>query len=135
MTIVKTTAELHAALAAGADPQTIQIATAEQVDVAAIKSAAADEAITSERARVNGIHGLAAKGFEKEIQAAIDGGTSVEATALTLFKAAQDRGISISGIKADGQGADPVTPAGQADAEAASKKTAVSAIVAGATRR
>lgn len=135
MTIVKTTAELHAALAAGADPQTIQLAAAEQVDVAAIKSAAADEAITSERARVNGIHGLAAKGFEKEIQAAIDGGTSVEATALTLFKAAQDRGISISGIKADGQGADPATPVGKGDADAAQQKSAVSAIVAGAARR
>jgi ClpP class serine protease len=135
MTIVKTTAELHAALAAGTDPQTIQLAAAEQVDVAAIKSAAADEAITAERARVTGIHGLAAKGFEKEIQAAIDSGITVEATALTLFKAAQDRGISITGIKADGQGADPATPAGKVDADAAQQKTAVSAIVAGAARR
>lgn len=82
MTTVKTTAELHAAIAAGTDPQTIQIAAAEQVDTAAIKTAAAEEAVTAERARIKGINGLAAKGFEKEIEAAIDGGSSVEATAL-----------------------------------------------------
>ena len=135
MTTVKTTAELHAALAAGADPQTIQIAAAEQVDTAAIKTAAAAEAVTAERARIKGINELSAKGFEKEIEAAIDGGSSVEATALTLFKAAQDRGISLAGIKADGQGANTSTPAGESDADAAAQKTAVSAIVAGANRR
>lgn len=134
MTTVKTTAELHAALAAGTDPQTIQIAVAESVDVDAIKAAAATEATTAERARVTGIHALAAKGFEKEIQAAIDAGTSVEATALTLFKAATDRGISLAGIKTDASGASTTTPP-DADAEAADRKTAVSAIVAGATRR
>ena len=135
MTTVKTTAELHAALAAGADPQTIQIAAAEQVDTAAIKTAAAAEAVTAERARIKGINELSAKGFEKEIEAAIDSGSSVEATALTLFKAAQDRGISLAGIKADGQGANTSTPAGESDADAAAQKTAVSAIVAGANRR
>lgn len=135
MTIVKTTAELHAAIAAGTDPQTIQIAAAEQVDTAAIRTAAAEEAITGERARIQGIHSLAAKGFEKEIQAAIDGGTSVEATALTLFKAAQDRGISLAGIKTDSQSANTTTPAGKADADAADQKSAVSAIVAGANSR
>ena len=135
MTTVKTTAELHAALAAGADPQTLQIAAAEQVDTAAIKTAAAAEAVTAERARIKGINELSAKGFEKEIEAAIDSGSSVEATALTLFKAAQDRGISLAGIKADGQGANTSTPAGESDADAAAQKTAVSAIVAGANRR
>lgn len=135
MTIVKTTAELHAAIAAGTDPQTIQIAAAEQVDTAAIRTAAAEEAITSERARIKGINELAAKGFEKEIEAAIDGGTSVEATALTLFKASQDRGINLAGIKGDSQGANTTTPAAKLDADAAAQKTAVSAIVAGATRR
>lgn len=135
MTIVKTTAELHAAIAAGTDPQTIQIAAVEQVDAAAIKTAAAEEAVAGERARIKGINELAAKGFEKEIEAAIDGGSSVEATALTLFKASQDRGISLAGIKVDSQGADTSTPAGQSDADAAAQKTAVSAIVAGANRR
>lgn len=135
MTIVKTTAELHAAIAAGTDPQTIQIAAAEQVDTAAIRTAAAEEAITGERARIKGINELAAKGFEKEIEAAIDGGTSVEATALTLFKASQDRGINLAGIKVDSQGANTTTPAAKLDADAAAQKTAVSAIVAGANRR
>lgn len=135
MTIVKTTAELHAAIAAGTDPQTIQIAAVEQVDTAAIKTAAAAEAVTAERARIKGINELAAKGFEKEIEAAIDGGSSVEATALTLFKASQDRGISLAGIKTDSQGTDTTTPAAQSDVEAAAQKTAVSAIVAGANRR
>lgn len=135
MTIVKTTAELHAAIAAGTDPQTIQIAAAEQVDTAAIRTAAAEEAIAGERARIKGINELAAKGFEKEIEAAIDGGTSVEATALTLFKASQDRGINLAGIKGDSQGANTTTPAAKLDADAAAQKTAVSAIVAGATRR
>lgn len=135
MTIVKTTAELHAAIAAGTDPQTIQIAATEQVDTAAIRTAAAEEAITGERARIKGINELAAKGFEKEIEAAIDGGTSVEATALTLFKASQDRGINLAGIKGDSQGANTTTPAAKLDADAAAQKTAVSAIVAGATRR
>lgn len=135
MTIVKTTAELHAAIAAGTDPQTIQIAAAEQVDTAAIRTAAAEEAIAGERARIKGINELAAKGFEKEIEAAIDGGTSVEATALTLFKASQDRGINLAGIKFDSQGANTTTPAAKLDADAAAQKTAVSAIVAGANRR
>lgn len=135
MTIVKTTAELHAAIAAGTDPQTIQIAAVEQVDIAAIKTAAAAEAVTAERARIKGINELAAKGFEKEIEAAIDGGTSVEATALTLFKASQDRGISLAGIKVDSQGTSTTTPAAKTDAEAAAQKSAVSAIVAGANSR
>lgn len=135
MTIVKTTAELHAALAAGTDPQSIQLAAVEQVDTAAMQTAAAEEATSAERARVKGINELSAKGFEKEIAAAIDNGTSIEATALTLFKAAQDRGINLAGIKADGQGAETTSPEGQDDADAAEQKTAVSAIVAGAKRR
>ncbi|ASL26990.1 S49 family peptidase [Azotobacter chroococcum] len=75
MTIVRTTAELQAAIAAGTDPQTIQIAAAEPVDVDGI-----------------------------------DSGASVEATALTLFKAAQDRGINLSAIKRDATAAAPATP-------------------------
>lgn len=106
MTIVRTTAELQAAIAAGADPQTIQIAAAEPVDVDAIEAAA----IAAERERIKGIHALAAAGFDEEIAAAIDSGASVEATALTLFKAAQDRGINLSAIKRDATAAAPATP-------------------------
>lgn len=133
MTTVSTTAELRAALAAGTDPQTIEIAAAQQPDLDPIKAEAGAAAAKAERERIKGIHELAAKGFEKEIEAAIDNGTSVEATALTLFKAAQDRGISLAGIKADAAGTEGATPPG--DHKSAEHKAAVSAIVAGATRR
>lgn len=133
MTIVRTTAELQAAIAAGTDPQTLQIAAAEPVDTEAIKAEASASAAKAERERITGIHALAAKGFEKEIAAAIDDGSSVEATALTLFKAAQDRGISLAGIKADATGTTGANPP-QGDQAAAERKTAVNAIVAGARR-
>ncbi|MQG94487.1 S49 family peptidase [Pseudomonas sp. MN1F] len=129
MTTVKTTAELRTAIAAGTDPNTIEIAQADAPDTSAIRA----EATAAERARIKGINELAAKGFEKEIGAAIDDGTSVEATALVLFKASQDRGISLAGIKSDAQGVSGVTPpAGGKEGE---RKAAVSAIVAGASRR
>lgn len=110
MTIVRTTAELHAAIAAGADPQSITIAAAEPLDVEAIKAEAGTTAAKAERARITGIHALAAKGFEKEVAAAIEDGLSVEASALMLFKAAQDRGISLAGIKADATATRPTSP-------------------------
>lgn len=132
MTIVRTTAELQAAIAAGTDPQTLQIA-AEPVDAEAIKAEASASAAKAERERITGIHALAAKGFEKEIAAAIENGSSVEAAALTLFKAAQDRGISLAGIKADATGTTGANPP-QGDQAAAERKTAVNAIVAGARR-
>ncbi|WP_296263952.1 MULTISPECIES: S49 family peptidase [unclassified Pseudomonas] len=129
MTTVKTTADLRTALAAGTDPTTIEIAQAEQPDLSAIRT----EATTAERERIKGINALASKGFEKEVEAAIEDGSSVEATAMVMFKAAQDRGISLSGIKADAQGVSSTTPpAGGKEGE---RKAAVSAIVAGASRR
>lgn len=134
MTIVRTTAELHAAIAAGADPKTIQIAAAEQIDAEVIKAEASAAGAKAERERINGINALAAKGFEKEVAAAIENGLSVEATALTLFKAAQDRGISLAGIKADASGTSGANPP-EGDEAAAQRKTAVTAIVAGAARR
>jgi ClpP class serine protease len=134
MTIVRTTAELHAAIATGADPKTIQIAAAESVNVDAIKTEATAAGAKAERERINGINALAAKGFEKEVAAAIEQGTSVEATALTLIKAAQDRGISLAGIKSDAAGTSGANPP-DGDEAVAQRKTAVTAIVAGATRR
>ncbi|WP_028694347.1 S49 family peptidase [Pseudomonas cremoricolorata] len=129
MTTVKTTADLRTALAAGTDPATIEIAQADQPDLAAIRT----EAATAERERIKGINALASKGFEKEVEAAIEDGSSVEATAMVMFKAAQDRGISLSGIKTDAQGVSATTPpAGGKEGE---RKAAVSAIVAGASRR
>ncbi|WP_160286537.1 S49 family peptidase [Pseudomonas knackmussii] len=131
MTTVKTTAELHAAIAAGTDPQQIQIAA--WPDLAAAESAARAEGAKDERARVQGIHALAAKGFEKEVAAAIEDGSSVEATALQLFKAAQDRGITLAGIKSDSTSTTTTTPAGD-DKEVSDRKTASSWIAAGAAR-
>lgn len=131
MTIVKTTAELQQALAAGTDPQTIQIAAPEQVDTAAVKS----EAAKAERDRINGINALAVKGFEAEISAAIENGSSVEATALALFKAAQDRGISIDGIKSDAQGVKTAATKTADEKAQAEHKSTVAAIVAGANAR
>ncbi len=129
MTTVKTTAELRTAIAAGTDPNTIEIAQADQPDTAAIRT----EAATAERERIKGINALAVKGFEKEIGAAIDDGSSVEATALVLFKASQDRGISLAGIKGDAQGVTGTTPL--EGGKAGERKAAVSAIVSGASRR
>jgi ClpP class serine protease len=129
MTTVNSTAQLREALAAGTDPNTIEIAQASQPDLAAVRA----EAATAERERISGIHALASKGFEKEVSAAIEAGTSVEATALQLFKAAGDRGISLAGIKADGNGVSTTTPTG--NDEQGERKAVVGAIVAGATRR
>lgn len=133
MTTVNSTAELREALAAGTDPQTIQIAQASQPDLENIRTRSREEGASAERERITGIHALASKGFEAEISAAIDAGTSVEATALQLFKAAQDRGISLNAIKADGTGASTSTPPGNDDQ--GERKAVVGAIVAGASRR
>jgi capsid assembly protease len=125
MTTVKTTAELHAAIEAGTDPKSIQIAAAETVDTDKIRAEAAD----AERARCKGILDLASPGFEKEVATAIDEGTSVEATGLALFKAAQDRGISLQSMRADGQGAPSATPP-KDDTEAVERAEGVNAITA-----
>ncbi|MDD2056316.1 hypothetical protein NPS58_02505 [Pseudomonas putida] len=119
MTTVKTTAELRAALAAGTDANTIEIAQADQPDTTSIRT----EATTAERERIKGINALASKGFEKEIEAAIDNGSSVEATALVMFKAAQDRGISLASIKSDAQGVTGTTPLAASRASAKSLST------------
>ncbi|QHF07098.1 S49 family peptidase [Pseudomonas syringae] len=133
MTTVNSTAQLREALAAGTDPNTIEIAQASQSELETARTQASTQAVTAERERIKGINGLASKGFETEIKAAIDSGASVEATALQLFKAAQDRGISLSAIKADSTRASTSTPSdGNAQGE---RKAVVGAIVAGASRR
>lgn len=107
---VSTTAELQAALAAGTDPQTIEIAEANQPDLATITAAAQSEGAERERERIAGIQALAQKGFETEVQAAIDDGLTVEAAGLSLYKAAQDRGITLQAIKVDATQAKAATP-------------------------
>lgn len=123
MTIVKTTAELQAALEAGTDPKTIQIAASDPVDTDQIKA----DSTQAERTRCQGILALSAPGFEKEVAAAIESGATVEAAGLSLFKAAQERGISLAGIAADGTQAPATTPPGD-DPAAQEHKQAVNAI-------
>lgn len=130
MTVVKTTAELREALASGIDPNTIEVASVGADEIQAART----EAAVAERKRIQGISALASKGFEKEVAAAIEAGTSVEATALQLLQAASDRGITLAGIVADSTGASASTPAGD-DAASKERGAAVSAIVSGAKRR
>ncbi|OPD92758.1 hypothetical protein AO979_25600, partial [Pseudomonas aeruginosa] len=131
MKVVKTTAELREALASGIDPNTIEVAASAGAEE--IQAARTDAAV-AERKRIQGISALASKGFEKEVAAAIEAGTSVEATALQLLQAASDRGITLAGIVADSTGASASTPAGD-DAASKERGAAVSAIVNGAKRR
>ncbi|HEJ5600934.1 TPA: S49 family peptidase [Pseudomonas aeruginosa] len=130
MKVVKTTAELREALASGIDPNTIEVASVGADEIQAART----EAAVAERKRIQGISALASKGFEKEVAAAIEAGTSVEATALQLLQAASDRGITLAGIVADSTGASASTPAGD-DAASKGRGAAVSAIVSGAKRR
>ncbi|HHX6389163.1 TPA: S49 family peptidase [Pseudomonas aeruginosa] len=130
MKVVKTTAELREALASGIDPNTIEVASVGADEIQAART----EAAVAERKRIQGISALASKGFEREVAAAIEAGTSVEATALQLLQAASDRGITLAGIVADSTRASASTPAGD-DAASKERGAAVSAIVSGAKRR
>jgi ClpP class serine protease len=128
MSTVKTTAELRAALAAGTDPQSIEIAEpvtpkAESVDTDAIKAEAEKTGAEAERDRIKAINAMAQPGFEKEVSAAIDEGLSVEAAGLSLFKAAQDRGITVAAIKADSTKTDPAAPPTGSEAKSFSPKS------------
>lgn len=124
MTTVKTTAELQAAIEAGTDPKTIQIAAAETVDTDKLRAEAAE----AERQRCIGIQALAMPGFEKEVAAALANGDSVEATGLALFKAATDRGISLQSMRGDSTEAGTTTPPKDGDAAEAERAQAVDAI-------
>ncbi|MDN3561712.1 S49 family peptidase [Vreelandella neptunia] len=127
MTKVRTTAELHAAIDAGTDPKTITLAEPENVDKDALKTEAQEAGAKAERERCQGIQALAMPGFEKEIAKAIEDGTSVEATGLALFKAAQDRGISLEAIKSDATSTTTTQPPNE-DKAADDRKEAVGAI-------
>jgi ClpP class serine protease len=105
---VSTTADLRNALAAGhtADQITIAsnddaIAQARAAGEADGRSAACDTAIKAERTRISEINALSRAGFAAETKAAIDAGDSPEKFAMTLIKAAGDRGISLEAINKD----------------------------------
>ena len=122
-TVVKTTAELHAALAAGTDAQDIVIAeavpaTLESFDLTEVKA----EAAKAERERVTAITQLAGPEFQAEIDAAIANGDSKEVAALAILTASQERGISLSGIKSDSTSTTHQSPAADDD-KVAEKRT------------
>lgn len=105
---VSSTEDLRLALAAGYTGDQISIAsndaaiaTARSEGETTGRAAAADEAVKAERKRVLDIQALSREGFAAETQAAIDGGDSAETFAMTLIKAAQDRGISLDSIRKD----------------------------------
>lgn len=118
---VRNTTELAAALNAG---HTAEEITIESVDVEAIKAEAhaagvaegrgeldaatkkaSTDATAAERARIVGLRDIAIAGFDKEIQAAVDSGATVEATAVAIAKAGKARGTSIAAIAGDSPGA------------------------------
>ncbi len=127
MTVVKTTAELQAAIQAGTDPATLQIAEPEAIDKDKLKAEAQEAGAKAERERCQGIHALAMPGFEKEIAKAIEDGSSVEATGLALFQAAKARGISLEAIQADATRASTAPPP-KDDKEGDERQAAVGAI-------
>ncbi|MFB8830271.1 S49 family peptidase [Azotobacter sp. CWF10] len=88
--IVRTTAELRAALAAGIDPRTLRI-----VSPNAVRAQVAAVAILAERERAKRILAMAIQGLEDKAAEAIASGISAEAAAQSLFKAAKERGIDI----------------------------------------
>lgn len=105
---VSTTADLRNALAAGhtADQITITsndaaVAQARTAGEADGRKAATDGAVAAERTRIADIQSLARPGFAAELKTAIDTGASPEAFALTLLRAATDRGITLDAIAKD----------------------------------
>jgi hypothetical protein len=110
---VKTTADLRNALAAGhtadqitiasapVDASTEQLAQARAEGETAGRTASTEAAIKVERQRIADIQALASKGFDAEMQAAIANGDTPAAFALTLVKAAKDRGITLEAISKD----------------------------------
>ena len=135
-TVVKTTAELHAALQAGTAAENISIAepvpaTLESFDLTEVKAAAAQ----AERERIAAITQLAQPGFEAEIQAAIENGSTAEAAALAILTASQERGISLNGIKSDATGVDGATPTSDDEKAAAQRASTKAAMLKGAARK
>ncbi|MEN5208014.1 S49 family peptidase [Stenotrophomonas terrae] len=105
---VSSTDDLRNALAAGHTADQITIASNEQAVAAARaagvedgKQTATDTAVAAERTRIADIQALARKGFESQAQAAINNGDSPEAFAMTVLKAAKDRGITLDAIGQD----------------------------------
>ena len=120
---VSTTEELQAAIAAGTDPASIEISAPPAVDEAKIRADAGAEGASAERKRITEISAMSAPGFDAEITAAIDGGLTVEAAGLSLFKAAKDRGVTLAGIQKDSTKVSTAAPPGGKDSPSLSTKS------------
>jgi len=112
---VSTTDDLRKALAAGFTADQITVATASDAAIAAARAegeaagrkASTETAVLAERNRIAQIQSLRRTGFDAEFNAAIENGSSPEAFALSLMKAAQDRGVTLEAIRKDAPPAAP----------------------------
>ena len=134
---VSTTEDLRNALAAGHAAENIHIASNEdaiaQARAAGVeegRKAATSDAVVAERKRIADLQALSRSGFEAELKAAIDGGDSPEAFALSLLKAAADRGITLDAINKDTPPAAEHARAGGDDAAPKANRLSPSSIFA-----
>lgn len=132
---VSNTDELRAALTGGHTAEEITIASVdvEKAKTEAVSAALADvetkhkleieaaakKATETERARVVGLNKIAMQGFEKEINAAVESGATVEATAVKITELARTRGTNLPQQRADAP--DAVSHAGAVDASGTKK--------------
>lgn len=118
---VATTAEFRSAIEAGHTPEEISLKAFDaeairaearaalqteldakhKTDIEAARKEATETAVKAERQRVVGLQAIALQGFEKEVQAAIESGATVEATAVDLTKAARTRGVTLGALRGD----------------------------------
>lgn len=120
---VSNTDDLKLALTAGYEPDQIVIDNTDAVAAARAEgvaegkasgtpdvSAAREAGAKAERERIAKLNSLAVAGFDAELKAAIDDGTSPEAFAMTLLTAAKDRGITLDAIRKDAKSTTHVPP-------------------------
>lgn len=105
---VSSTEDLRSALAAGHTADQIVMASSDAAVAQARREgeeagsrASTDAAVTAERTRILDVQALARPGFEAELKAAIENGDTPAAFALTLMKAAQERGITLEAMRSD----------------------------------
>lgn len=135
-TVVKNTAELQAALAAGTAAENIEIAQAapaklEDFDLTDVKA----QARTEERERIAAITALSQPGFEAEVQAAIENGSTAGEAAMAILTASKDRGISLTSIQNDATQASTTSPTTEQEQNTAARGGLVNAMLRGAGKQ
>ena len=139
---VSNTDDLRTALAAGYTGDQISIAQASSQEAIAHartegieegRKASADALVAGERKRIADIQAMGRPGFDAELKAAIDSGASPEAFAMSMLKAAQDRGITLEAIRKDAPPAAPHAKPG--DTQGGGKKLKSSSEVFAARRQ